>query len=354
MTAFYCDYINRAIAFNEDKILYCTIGNNAQNKKLPIIRTNFDGSIEDLERVFEKIREHRNNLKEGIAPDFCKGCYLLKEVNGKYPDVNEELKYVLLSNWYACNSKCVYCCKHEKSHWVKDDNKFLREEQRETYNIVPVIKYMISKGMITENTTVDFAGAAGEPTLYKYFDEIIQLLIDAKVAKIVIHTNAIRYNKLIEYGISIGLIDIVVSIDAGSKHVHRIIKQVNTYDKVWKHIQKYAKAKYPLSNNSVTTKYIIVPEINDNIEEISKFVQKSKASGVTKLILNADDRIYRKDVEESYQEKLLQLTEFFVDLAKKNHFRYYLFSGVFLPYWNLEHKLKCVFPQYKESESVFE
>lgn len=354
MTALYCDYINRAIAFNEDKVLYCTIGNNSQGKKLPIIRTNYDGSIEDLERIFDKIREHRRNLKEGNAPYFCQGCYLLKEVNGDYPEVSEEFKYVLLSNWYACNSKCIYCCKHEKSSWVKDENKYLKSEQNETYNIVPVIKYMISKKMITQNTTVDFAGAAGEPTLYKYFDEIIKLLIDARVAKIIIHTNAIRYNKLIEYGISIGMIDIVVSVDAGTKTVHQKIKQVKTYDKVWKHIKKYAKAKYPLSNNLVTTKYIIVPDINDNIDEIGKFIQNSKEAGVNKIVLNADDRIYKKDVDEQYQEKLLQLTEFFVDVAKKNHFKYYLFSGVFLPYWNLEHKLKCVFPQYKESESVFE
>jgi len=352
MTALHCDYINRAIAFNEDKILYCTLGNNTQNKNLPVIKTDFNGSIEDFERVFDLIKEHRNNLRQGIVPDFCKGCYLLKE--GDFPDYGDELRYVLFSNWYACNSRCIYCQKHPKSHWVKDAKKFLKEDLTETYNIVPIIEYMISKKMITKNTIVDFAGAAGEPTLYKHFEETIQLLINAHVAKIIIHTNAIHYSKIIEYGISIGLIEICVSIDAGTKRVHQLIKQVETFDTVWKNIKNYAKAKTPLADNNIVTKYIIVPEINDNIEEIEKWAMTSKQSGVTKLILNADDRIYCHEVDEAYQEKLIKLTDSFVDFANKYHLRYCLYYGVYLPYRNMSPKLGCVFPQYKEIDSPFD
>ena len=88
------------------------------------------------------------------------------------------------------------------------------------------------------------------------------------------------------------------------------------------------------------------------MEEISKWVEQSKKAGVSKLILNADDRIYRKEVDEKYMEHLINLTEFFVDLAKKHHYRYYLYSGVFLPYQKLH--FKTPFPQYKEADSVFE
>ena len=352
MTAYKCDYINRAIAFNEDKILYCTIGNSAQNKKLPVIKTNFNGTIEELEEVFERIKEHRNKLKEGIAPDCCKGCYLLKE--GVSQDYEGELRYILFSNWYACNSKCIYCLKHEKSHWVQDAKKFLKEEQSETYNIIPIIDYLVAKKMITKNTIIDFAGAAGEPTLYKYFDEVIEKLINLHVAKIIIHTNAIYYSKIIEYGISEGIIDIVVSIDAGSKRVHQLIKQVKTYDTVWKHIKKYAAKKSPLTDNNITTKYIIVPDLNDDIEEISKWAMQSKEAGATKIILNADDRIYQKNVDEKYQEKLIKLADSFVDLANKYHLRYCLYYGIYVPYMNMSPKLGCVFPQYKEINDPFE
>lgn len=345
MSELYCKYLNNSICFNEDKILFCTIGNDGQNRKLPTLLDNFDGNIEKFKEAISKIKEYKRLLKENIFPDFCEECHHLTQIENNSLGNNEEFKYVLFSNWYKCNSKCIYCQKPLRNDIEIDSDK------EPVYNIIPIIKNMIENNMITKNTIIDFAGAGGEPTLYKYFDEAIELLLSTPIKKLVVHTNAIKYNSNIEKAIRKGVMDISVSIDAGSKEVHGKIKQVDTYEKVWKNIKKYAKAKSNLSDNLIISKYIIIPGYNDTNEEIKMWIDKSKEAGVTKLILNADDRIFQaKNKNQSTIEKIVEITDFFTKVAKENCYRYELYYGVYLAYLFLN-QVEQKFIEYVPSQN---
>lgn len=74
---------------------------------------------------------------------------------------------------------------------------------------------MIDKNLISDSATIDIAG--GEPTLYYKFNEALEMLLSINIKNIVIHTNGILYNKIIEKGIKNGKINLIVSIDAGTK-----------------------------------------------------------------------------------------------------------------------------------------
>ncbi len=329
MTRHYCKYLNNSICFNEDKILFCTIGNDAQSRRLPIVEEDFDGNLERFEEALEKINRYKEELKSGIVPKFCDRCIQIREIEDRENNESrgEEFKYVLFSNWYKCNSKCIYCQKPIRG------GKYIDTNREPVYNIIPIIKLMIERKMITENSIIDFAGAGGEPTLYEYFDEAINLLLKSSVRKIIVHTNAIKYNENIAKGIEKGIMDISVSVDSGSKKVYEKLKRVDTYDKVWENIKRYAIVKSPLTDNEIICKYIIIPGYNDTQQEITRWLKKSKEAGVSKLVLNADDRIFQSEEKDSFVlMKIISLTEFFTKMAIKNCYKYELFYGTYLPY----------------------
>ena len=142
---------------------------------------------------------------------------------------------------------------------------FIRKSNK-TYNIFPVIKDKVDKGVLSKNATVTFGG--GEPTILQEFEELVYLLLDYDVYNIRIHSDGIKYSPAIEKGLKLGKITLITSLDSGSKEVYERIKQVPCYDKVWQNMAKYAKTK----NGLIRTKYVLIPGVNDSLAEIKNFM----------------------------------------------------------------------------------
>ena len=281
------------------------MGNNTRGQSLPLIKENYNGEPINWEEFFTQREEIKKNFKEGNQFENCKGCFFLHEEDWDNINTQREFKYIQFSHWLMCNSKCIYCT----NHTAYDKSKLT-----DTYDSVPVLKDLINKKYVNENTKIDFAG--GEPTLYYKFNDLLKLLLDKKVRDIIVHTNAILYNKTIEKGIKKGNVSLCVSIDAGSKKVHEKVKGVKSYNTVWKHIKKYAKAKNPIQKNYISLKYIIIPDVNDSEKEIELWIKKSIEAGADKLLLNADNNIFIQEnsweIKNKQLEKVIKLSEYFV------------------------------------------
>ena len=68
--------------------------------------------------------------------------------------------------------------------------------------------------------------------------------------------------------------------------MHNKIKQVDTYEKVWQNIQKYAAAAK--RKEMLYTKYIVLKDVNDNERAVYDFLKKSKDSGVKYILMEID------------------------------------------------------------------
>ena len=288
---FSCQYGYKRLYFFGQQVSFCSIGNPTQLRAYPTIYKNFNGKI-DINDLAKKIQETRENAKKGIVPQSCEGCHLIKDYiyNSKekrYP----EIEYIQFSDYFLCNSRCLYC-----NSWIttelKDGKYVDKNGSTNSYEILPIIKQLIEKGMITTDTIFDFAG--GEPTIYRQFEETIEYLLNFGIKHIEIFTNAIKYSKGIERGIEEGVINITVSIDAGTKEIHKKVKGVETYDTVYENLQKYLeKAK---NKKQVQSKYVIVDAINDTENEILNWIKTSKEIGIEKLFINADNRYFEKEL----------------------------------------------------------
>ena len=135
---------------------------------------------------------------------------------------------------------------------------------------------MIKRDILRPSGHVSFGG--GEVTLLNEFDTLLHIIMKFGFPWTRIHSSCILYSRAVEKGLKDGVVDLIVSVDSGSKEMHEEIKQVKSYDKVWKNLKRYAEhQKKPYG---VKTKYILIPGLNDNKEEIDMWLRKSKENGI--------------------------------------------------------------------------
>lgn len=302
--------MNNQICFNKDFIYACTVGNNTKQNTNLIIKEKYNGELLDLEAFFDEREKIKENAKNGELPETCEGCHYLRYEDWDNIPNSRKVRYILVSNYQKCNSRCIYCISRMD---YNPKEKYVCE----TYNIVPVIDDMFKKGYVTEDTIFDFAG--GECTLYENFEELLSKLINYGVKDIIIHSNAIIYSKAIEEGIKKGVVSICISPDSATRKTHKKVKGVDTYNIVWDHIKKYSRANS--KGDAVCLKYIIVEGVNDNKEEIELWLKKVKSLKIPSIRFNADNTIFinyqnNSEYNHHYLANIVVLTEFCAERAK--------------------------------------
>ncbi len=299
---------------------------NPEGGGRPVIYENYCGGKIDWNDFFRVKNIYREKLKNGEEPQECKNCvgYEDKEWDG-----GNYINEILFTPWFACNSKCIYC-----------DASKDPEIARNTipYNIIPLVKDMIANNILKKDAIIDFAG--GEPTIYENFEELLNLFINENFSKIIIHTNAINHSPAIEEGIRNGLINILVSVDAGTKDVHKIVKGVESFDAVWGNLKRYsAVQKEPFKQ--VKTKYLLVPGYNDNKEQIDLWLEKSHDIGIKNVVFNLDHRwLVNNNCVNSNVMDVYNLMNYALSAAKRRGMYCELYGQIFKVKTMIENKVE--------------
>lgn len=290
-----CDLIEHGLDFFVDSINFCC--RIPPDKGYKKILDNYHGEKIDWKNFFSIKRGYRNQMKKGQIIPECKNCIYLKE---KEWDNQDYISFINFNNWTTCNEHCVYCS-------LNDYPSRLR------YNVYPVMKDMAEKGYLRKGGHITIAG--GEPCFAPEFDDLIKLFIDYDLSNIRVLTNASRYSKVVEEGIKLGKINIVVSVDSGTKETFIKIKRKDFYDTVWDSIKKYASVQP--CNDRVKTKYIIIPNFNDSKEEINAWINKSKECGIKILALDVEMMWYEQN-KENIPQYILDLVRYAINEIKNN------------------------------------
>ena len=326
-----CEALNSRLVFFGKKIAFCSNGNPAQNRAYPIIYdninpNNFEKTF-DINKIINFIRTNRKNPENGIIPASCEGCNNLDSYHyhSDITNLKNFIEYIQFSDWGLCNSKCIYCNAWTNTKQLPSGEYTTKNAEKDTYLILPIIKQLVNNEVITKDTTIDFAG--GEPTLYCQFEEALKYFIKFGIKNILVFSNIIKYSPIIAEGIKKGIITLIVSVDAGTKEVHQKVKGVESYDIVYKNLKQYVLCEK--NKGQVESKYVIVPEINDSIEEISFWIDKSKETGINKLILNLDNRVFEHGTPNiELVKKIKTLTDFFIEKTSKLNIENALYSNI--------------------------
>jgi len=273
-----CDWVTSGIHFFHNRVRFCCY-EYLHSPNENIIIPDYKGEKIDYEKFFEIKNKYRELAKSGNIHQNCKNCIYLSSANWSDDDYFDHFTF---NYWSNCNSKCIYC-------YTKD---LAEKDKRQYYEVYPIIKDMSKKGLLraTPRNCVVFGG--GEPTILKEFDKLVDLFIQEGFNNIRVNSSGIKYSKTLEKGLKNNSVSLVISPDCGSKDTYLKIKRVNCFDKVWDNIKEYAKKQG--NENNLKVKYILLPEINDNKEEIDKWFDMVLKSGVKSVSVSVEQEWYAK------------------------------------------------------------
>lgn len=255
-----------------------------------MLRNNYNGHKINWDRIFWLKRRFRDFHRKGKIHVSCVGCPFLEE--REWYDPEEYINNLYISHWTHCNSKCVYC--YATQH--PEDFKY-----HKPYTILPQLKEMLENNILRTGGSIHFGG--GEPTILAEFEDLIELLLDHKFYDLRIHTSGIKYSPALERGIREGRLTVVVSTDAGSAETFEKIKQVPCYDVVRENIKKYSQAQIDTNHlvapgvlmkgkYMVSSKFIIMPGINDTVEEVESWLRANAEAGLETTVLDIEENWY--------------------------------------------------------------
>ncbi len=296
-----CDWLEYGIHFCYDGIFFCSEFIHGKNS-MPIVsvskNNNYDYTIFFKEKV--KAKEY---MRKGIIPQRCIGCN--KPKMGVWSK-KLQIKYMAISSVAKCNSDCIYCPNHRMRNQI---NKI------KDVPVYDFLKKCIEKKMISPDCHIEWGG--GEPTIADEFDKISYLLLNNHlIGDLGIHSSGIKFSEVIikyikewskkEYRkvmdsskLSHG---IIISVDCGSRELYKRIKSFDNFDKVWENITRYCKAQADYQSD-VKVKYIVIPNINDSIEEFERFLKKAIEAKVKWVIIDLENQWFSKNINNKEELK---------------------------------------------------
>lgn len=293
-----CRYIEHGMDFEHTRLETCCFTCHSGGGRLTL-KNEYAGELINWDELFEKKRAWREEHKKGNLMPNCVGCVFLEE---KEWDEEDYINFLQFNYWVQCNSKCTYC--------YEVQNKTLFDKIK-PYNSVPVVREMIERKILRPGGEVAFGG--GEPTIAPEFENLIELLIESGFKNMRIHSSGIKFSPAIEHAIKKGVLNVVISIDSGCSKTYKTVKRVNAYNKVLENMKKYAQANTN-SYGLMTSKYIIIPNVNDNRKEIDMWIESVQKVGGKWLALDIED-VWYKTNRATISSYYLDLVNYVIDKA---------------------------------------
>lgn len=302
-----CLLLESGMAFGKDDIRPCTcnpFGDIFWAKE-------YYGGPFNVEKYLSLRKKYTDMMKAGTPPEQCKGCY-----NLEYKDWNDEpsIEFIVIGNETKCSCNCFYC-------WFAEEKEYFNNYQ--AYDFMPILKTLQEHNLL-KKTTLDIVG--GECTEYPK-GKLRDIIDFAKKnnCKMHFYSSGINFSEEIAEALNCSIASIVVSIDSGTKQMYEKIKRVKAFDRVWENMAKYAKAGTPnneINKGFVILKYIIIPNLNDNIDEIKAFMQKAKEANCKKIRISVEYDWWRENCDKPMPQNLWKILDYTEECKKELNIEY--------------------------------
>lgn len=301
-----CPYILNGIHFFLDHVRAC-----CSNAHGPILIDNYKGEDINWEELTAKRMELRKNLLNGDIPQCCENCFGIEKFETDNEiNTDKTINLVNISHWLHCNSDCVYCI-YDFNKEDKADNKIRKAKY---YDALPILKQMIDKKILSPDATIYITG--GEPTVLDEFDEMLTTLSSYITRPIEVFTSGIKYSESIAKCLEQDKCQLITSVDSGTTETFEKIKGVPCFDKYKETIKKYVNAS-PSAKERITLKYILVKNINDNIEEVEKWLLLAQELDVKSIRLDVDYRNNSSIIERKIPDHYYEIWNYVEKRAKE-------------------------------------
>lgn len=274
---YFCDELNNVLSCFHDRIMSCCSGQIG-----PVYYEAYRGQKIDWDE-FKKVKQTAFELltDENIDKSPCKGCFFLRE--RKHEDkVSPTFSTLNISHWTQCNCGCIYCARMFDSK----GKITYKPAKSEYYDFLPLLKQLYKNELLDrKNLMASIQG--GDISVLKEFEPIVKEFLKQGVGSFYILSNNIKYQPIIKKLLDRNICTFTTALDCATPEIFLKLKRVDKFKDSVENLKKYVKSKHP---EGVVVKYIIIEHINDNIEEITKFVNLMSAIGVQNIEFMIDNK----------------------------------------------------------------
>jgi len=224
----------------------------------------------------------------------CTGCVELRKKRWDKPIY--PIDSFVINDWTECNLRCKYC------YTLQDFSHVIGQEQR--HDLLLLLKDALKNHYLALDAHVYWGG--GEVTVYPAFEPVARMLLEHQIYQVV-NTNAVVFSECIEAGVKANLMEVVVSVDAGTPETFLRIKGRDFFCRVWENISRYARA------GTITAKYIIC---NDNVSpaDADGFINLCSANKVASIALVPEQELL---IHDGFSDETLRLTAHMIHMAER-------------------------------------
>ncbi|GHV55590.1 hypothetical protein FACS1894216_18330 [Synergistales bacterium] len=284
--------------------------------------TPYTDKVHSEESVRYCIGEFRQWLNKTLAlmstdsATDCDSCSLLK---WGYYLKNPKIKWLSAGAGFAntiCNCRCIYCNQQETA--FKGSYQIL-----DGYDIHRILSDEF--GASIESVAL----AEGEITVLPHRNKLLNLIIE-KGWSAMVATNALLYNDDVAAILSTQSSALNVSLDAGTAETYHKVKGVNAFSKVIENLEKYAESK-----GRILLKYILLPGLNDNFEDVNGFIKiavrlKVESVWLSHDMCNVSKTSESADALTNITERQFSMYAYFVARCKEAMLPVYYVSEYFI------------------------
>ena len=311
---------NGRIDLDEKCVMLCCEG--IDNKPRTLLLETAQESVKAFKREYAEVIAE--SVKLGLCGGadqervFTAGCAKCPNfLEGDYGHSDGRIHYVNLSMYPApCQSKCIYCNVH--SGGTGNFNKELHAGYYE--KVFDMLDYACEIGLVAPGAR--WQVSSGEIAIHPYRDRILNL-VENKAATF--YTNCFIFDEKIARNLASNPhSSINLSIDAGTPKTWHKIKGVDNFGAVMENLTKY------FSNSSgqgqITLKYIVLPGINDNLEDYISVIEIMKILKVKHLTISRDVKEKYSLNDKEQKDNLIGAAGYLAAMLHKNGLTLDLFT----------------------------
>jgi len=258
---------------------------------------------DDITKAFNDFIKLRDNTIEKLnkgEPTKCDGCIELKLLE----PLKSQFSCVIFNELGICNCKCSYCNYQER----------LGRDTSVDVDFVKLMQLVNEYGFNIENGHIELCN--GEITIHPQKKEIYE---SVKEYRIMFLTNGLVYDKFIQKKLENGTGILNLSLDCGTRETFKKVKGLNAFDRVVGNLRKYA-----LYNKGILyLKFIFMPGINDNNDDIDGFINLCIELNVTSVHISYNLCLSYKDRNN---EQTILAVKYMIEKLKKNSIPFEIYS----------------------------
>lgn len=305
--SYYCKRLDETIVFDALKIFYCCATRTGPGIEIP------------QRNIAKEILKYRKtqikNLLKGNVPTECVGCFDLKEFDTPMPFYKQifhkisKPRILIVKHFKQCDCSCIYCAEQ----YLSNRKLVLKPQKSDYYDLYPIIQEFYKKNIL-DNKNLEVLFQGGNISVLDEFEDLVNIFVDNGAKKIELAINNIKYLPIIEKICHKTFVDMDISIDCGSKETFQRLKVVDKFDDVVNNLKRYLKLPV-----QIRLKYILIKGVNDNIEELSKYIELMKELGIkiSELVLDQCDPDFQQGKDFVIPPHYYELYDFWENKCKE-------------------------------------